>query len=354
MASGSFRFGDFRFDPGERLLTRGGERLDLSGRYLDALALLLRERGRLVTKDRFLDEVWHGVPVTDEALTQCIRTLRRQLGDDAARPRFIETVPKHGYRFIAEVERAGETAGEAEAAAPVASTPFDVRRILRTTAFAGLGGAAAGVGGGLLYGLAASPPSPAETIGAISVLLVLLAIGVLLGLVAGLGVGGGIALAGLIRGDPGQWSTAGGMLGGLAIGGITQLLGLDAFALLFGQSRFGMTGPAEGALLGAALGFAAGIATKRLLPAGKSAAVGGLAGGIAGLLVILLGGHLLGGSLDLLSHQFPDARFRLDAIGSLLGEDGFGPRSEVLTATVEGALFGLGVAGALALAKNRS
>ena len=44
------------------------------------------------------------MPVTDEALTQCIKTLRRQLGDDASRPRFIETVPKHGYRFIAPVE----------------------------------------------------------------------------------------------------------------------------------------------------------------------------------------------------------------------------------------------------------
>src|SRR6185503_19790630 len=58
-----------------------------------------------ISKDRFLDEVWRGVPVTDEALTQCIKTLRRQLGDDAARPRFIETVPKHGYRFVAPVER---------------------------------------------------------------------------------------------------------------------------------------------------------------------------------------------------------------------------------------------------------
>ena len=66
--------------------------------------MLVGEAGKLVTKDRFLDEVWRGVPVTDEALTQCIKTLRRQLGDDAASPRFIETVPKHGYRFIAPVE----------------------------------------------------------------------------------------------------------------------------------------------------------------------------------------------------------------------------------------------------------
>lgn len=354
MASGSFRFGDFLFDPGERRLTRGAERLDLSGRYLDALALLLRERGRLVTKDRFMDEVWHGVPVTDEALTQCIRTLRRLLGDDAARPRFIETVPKHGYRFTAEAEWVEAVAAGEEGGAPAAAPAFDWRLFRRTGAFAGLGGALAGVGGGLLYGLAASPPASAAAIGAISALLVLLAISVLIGLAAGLGVGAGIAAAGLLPGNQWQWSTFGGMFGGLAIGGITQLLGLDAFALLFGQSRIGMTGPAEGALPGAALGLAAWIAAIRRLAWGGSAAVGGLTGGAAGLLVPLLGGHLLGGSLDLLARRFPEGRFRLDAIGSLLGENGFGRGSEALTATIEGALFGLCVAGALALARQRA
>ena len=106
----SFAFERFVLDPGDRRLMRGGEPVELNGRYFDALALLVREQGRLVSKDRFLDEVWRGVPVTDEALTQCIRTLRRQLGDDAAEPRFIETVPKHGYRFIAPVRMAEDQA----------------------------------------------------------------------------------------------------------------------------------------------------------------------------------------------------------------------------------------------------
>jgi DNA-binding winged helix-turn-helix (wHTH) protein len=348
MTLGSFRFGDFTFDPGERLLARGAERLDLSSRYLDALALLLRERGRLVTKDRFMEEVWHGVPVTDEALTQCIRTLRRRLGDDAARPRFIETVPKHGYRFIAEAEWAGT-----QGAARTSALHFDLQLVLRTGGMAGLGGAFAGVGGGLLYGLAASPPSPAEGIGAISVLLVLLALCLLIGFSAGFGFGSGIAAAYLFPCDKWQWSTAGGMFGGFAIGGIAKLLGLDGFALLFGRAPMGMTGAAEGALLGAALGFAAWTALNRQLSFGSSAAVGGLAGGTAGLLVPLLGGHLLGGSLNLLARGFPDARFRLDAIGALLGENGFGRVSEALTATIEGGLFGLCVAGALALARTR-
>src|SRR3982750_4437859 len=110
MTSGRFRFDRFILDPDDRQLKRGGEPVELNARYLDALALLVSEAGRLVSKDRFMDEVWRGIPVTDEALTQCIRTLRRQLGDDAARPRLIETVPKHGYRFIGAVQTAGATA----------------------------------------------------------------------------------------------------------------------------------------------------------------------------------------------------------------------------------------------------
>src|SRR5436190_14671287 len=100
----AFRFDRFHLDPQDRQLRRDDDPIEISGRYLDALVVLVREKGGLVSKDRFLDEVWRGVPVTDEALTQCIKTLRRQLGDDATSPRFIETVPKHGYRFIAPVE----------------------------------------------------------------------------------------------------------------------------------------------------------------------------------------------------------------------------------------------------------
>jgi DNA-binding winged helix-turn-helix (wHTH) protein len=80
--------------------------VELSARYLDVLILLVKARGALVTKDRFMDEVWRGIPVTDEALTQAIRTLRRTLGDSAIAPRFIQTLPKHGYRFIAPINAA--------------------------------------------------------------------------------------------------------------------------------------------------------------------------------------------------------------------------------------------------------
>src|SRR3954471_13800944 len=146
MESGGFRFERFSLDPRDRRLTRDGVPVELNARYLDALALLVGEAGKLVSKDRFLDEVWRGIPVTDEALTQCIRTLRRELGDDAAAPRFIETVPKHGYRFIAPVD------GRPRASPGAA---LDWRGILLPGLAGTAGGATAGILGGLFYGFAA-------------------------------------------------------------------------------------------------------------------------------------------------------------------------------------------------------
>ncbi|OZA93098.1 MAG: CadC family transcriptional regulator, partial [Erythrobacter sp. 34-65-8] len=81
MSSPAVEFGPFRLDPRQRRLLRDGAPLDCNARYLDALILLVEADGELVTKDRFMEQVWRGVPVTDEALTQAIRTLRRLLGD---------------------------------------------------------------------------------------------------------------------------------------------------------------------------------------------------------------------------------------------------------------------------------
>ena len=66
----------------------------------------------------------------------------------------------------------------------------------------------------------------------------------------------------------------------------------------------------------------------------------------------LLGGHLLGGSLDLLARQFPDSHVRLDPIARLFGESSFGPVSQVVTAALEGAMFGASVVGALAAVRR--
>src|SRR6188472_3718725 len=103
MAAGRYEFDSFSLDPVERRLFNGEVPVELNSRYFDALLLLLQHPGTLLSKERFLQEVWRGSPVTDEVLTQCIKTLRRQLGDSATKPHLIETIPKHGYRFIAAV-----------------------------------------------------------------------------------------------------------------------------------------------------------------------------------------------------------------------------------------------------------
>ena len=141
MIDAGYSFGPFRLDPADRRLTREGEAVELNARYFDALLLLIATPGRLVSKDRFHDEVWRGIPVTDEALTQCIRTLRRALGDDAAAPRYIETVPRHGYRFIAPVEAADAAPGP-----PVRHLPM-----LSDALAVALGGGVAGIVGALVY-----------------------------------------------------------------------------------------------------------------------------------------------------------------------------------------------------------
>lgn len=348
MDPGSFRFERFSLDLHDRQLRRDDAPVVLNARYLDALALLVSEHGKLVSKARFLDEVWRGVPVTDEALTQCIRTIRRQLGDDAGSPRFIETVPKHGYRFVAPVERVGSDPGASPARAAPKAAPW--RRVLLLGGAGTMGGGVAGVFGGLFYGLIGASQSPQAGMGAISVLLVLTCITIVLGLIGGAGVGFGIAAAAFTSGRPGRWSVLGGAVGGMVVGALVKLLGLDAFNLLFGQSPGDITGAFEGALLGGAVGlgiWAGGSSLRR------GVGVAGLAGAGVGVAIALLGGKLMGGSLDLLARQFPQSRIRLDQVGDMFGEAGFGPVSQALTGALEGMVFVGCVAGATVLARRR-
>ncbi|WP_260582306.1 hypothetical protein [Sphingopyxis sp. PET50] len=195
--------------------------------------------------------------------------------------------------------------------------------------------------GGLFYGLSVDLQAMRPALGATSVLFVLLAMNMLVGLAGGIGIGLGIAAADYAPTRRWHWSLLGGAVGGLLVGGLTELVGLDAFNLLLGRSPGNITGAAEGAFLGAAVGLAVWTARRRECSLAQSAAIGGLTTGLAGLLIPLLGGTLFAGSLDRLLTQFPDARFRLDAIGRLFGETGFGPVSRVATAGIEGLLFGV-------------
>jgi hypothetical protein len=158
-----------------------------------------------------------------------------------------------------------------------------------------------------------------------------------------------MALARALGGRDWRWSVAGGALGGLVIGAAVKLLGIDAFNLLFGRSPAGMTGAGEGALIGAAVGLAAwfGARTRRLR---RSVIVAAVVGGAAGIVIPLLGGRLMAGSLDLLSRTFPESRLRFGQLGALFGEQGFGPLSQMVTGALEGALFSACVVGATIMA----
>jgi len=304
MTAGPYSFGPFRLDPTERRLTRDGDPLEISGRYLDALALLAAEGGKLVTKDRFMDEVWRGVPVTDEALTQCIRSLRKALGDDAANPRVIETVPRHGYRLLLPVDDAQRVALLA------VETNLRAATIWPDVFAAGLGGGGAGIVAALGY-LASGFVAP--QIGTASTLLVLLSTNLLLGFVGGASVGLGIALAS--RGDSIARPALGGATGGMLVGAIGRMVGTDLFTLFFGLAPERATGAVEGTILGLSAGLAIGLARRRASV--LQGAIGIAAGALAGVAIAAIGGRLMAGSLAGLAERFPANKLAVAPLGPI-------------------------------------
>jgi len=101
--SGAFRVGDWRVDPAACRLHRDGEEVRLEPKVMDVLALLASRAGRVVTREDLEAEIWTDTVVGYDAVTGAIQKLRRALGDSGRRPRIIETVPKRGYRVIADV-----------------------------------------------------------------------------------------------------------------------------------------------------------------------------------------------------------------------------------------------------------
>ena len=97
-----YRFSGHTLSPARRMLVHEGRELPLIPRCFDLLVLLVERRDEAVSRNDILDAVWSDVVVSDGALSQAIRTLRRALGDDPRDPMFIRTVPRHGYRFVCD------------------------------------------------------------------------------------------------------------------------------------------------------------------------------------------------------------------------------------------------------------
>ncbi len=95
-----YRFAGFVLSPARRALSKDGRDVALIPRYFDLLVLLVEQRHRAVHRQEIFDRVWADVVVSDGALTQAIRTIRRVLDDDPREVRFIRTVSRHGYQFV--------------------------------------------------------------------------------------------------------------------------------------------------------------------------------------------------------------------------------------------------------------
>src|SRR5580692_2075348 len=117
------RFGSFEADFGEGKLTKGGIRIRVQEQPLQILALLLEHPGQLVTREEIRQKLWSRDTFVefDDALNTAVRKLRTALNDSADNPRFLETVPRRGYRFIAPVAWTPEL----QAAAPIAAPSKD-------------------------------------------------------------------------------------------------------------------------------------------------------------------------------------------------------------------------------------
>jgi DNA-binding winged helix-turn-helix (wHTH) protein/pimeloyl-ACP methyl ester carboxylesterase len=99
-----FRFEPFHLDVVERRLSRSGELIPLRSKVFDTLCILVENHGRLVRKDELMQRLWPDSVVEDNNLDHNISKLRRALQDGASGQKFIETVPRQGYRFIADVQ----------------------------------------------------------------------------------------------------------------------------------------------------------------------------------------------------------------------------------------------------------
>ena len=103
MAATYLCVGPFRLDPSNECLWRGTEAIRLTHKAFAALHYLAKHPGRMVTKEELFQAIWPKVVVSDASLTTCMREIRKALKDDPKAPRYIETVHRRGYRFIAHV-----------------------------------------------------------------------------------------------------------------------------------------------------------------------------------------------------------------------------------------------------------
>src|SRR5215472_3983453 len=109
-----YLFSNYVLDVDERRLLRDSEEIRLRGKLFDTLCVLVENAGKLVRKDAFMESVWPDSVVEENNLDYCISQLRKLLHP----AKYIETVPRHGYRFVAPVKRVTRSGASQDMAAP--------------------------------------------------------------------------------------------------------------------------------------------------------------------------------------------------------------------------------------------
>lgn len=104
-----YEFGEFRLDTAERQLWRDVKEVALTPKAYAILSLLVEHSGRTLTKEDFMREVWGDSFVEEKNLADNISIIRQALGDDPKNPQYIKTIPRRGYRFIADVHEVSES-----------------------------------------------------------------------------------------------------------------------------------------------------------------------------------------------------------------------------------------------------
>ena len=353
-----YRFGPFVLAPARRLLLEGKREVPLIPRYFDLLLLLVERRNQAISRRLIFDSVWSDVVVSDGALSQAVRTLRRSLGDDPREPRYIRTVSRHGYRFvfpelIEEPDRL-QPGGGPDATRGATPTPeaaeaegpaLPLGRAAGAAGGAALAGLVGGSAGGLLLRWAGDWNAPATVAIALGI------VGAVVGAIGGLGVGTGLAFG---ESRPRRLRVLGllvdGSLGGGAVGLVAHALGGSTIEGLFGRPIPPVGGAAEGLAIGGVVGLAYALAARPPLGSGldaparaRAALVTGLATAAGCVAIVPFGAILAGASLNAIARSFQGSQVGLAPLARLLGEPDLGPLTRAVLGAWEGLLFGAGV-----------
>jgi DNA-binding winged helix-turn-helix (wHTH) protein/TolB-like protein/Tfp pilus assembly protein PilF len=171
----SYDFGRFRLKTAERVLLREGEPVPLTPKVFDILVTLVEHGGQVVAKDDLMKRVWPNTFVEEGNLTQNISLLRKALGESPGGVQFIETVPRRGYRFVADTNQSpaevvSSTRSDPALVVPIPDTTSQPARAKRTPLYAVAAGLVVIAIIGVFYFTSAGNPGTTNSIGSIAVL----------------------------------------------------------------------------------------------------------------------------------------------------------------------------------------